>query len=517
MKLNSFTTSLKLTLRGKWMMKFFTILLSAFGFTLFALASAGFTFDKSDFVFRAYRNYLQNHSYLFFGNDSSTDGLSQDDVAFITENTSLNLISACIGGAHIDRYVRSYFYDGEKIGNYTQSEEYLKFEEEKREHYLFSATCVLIGEEKALKENGVALLAGKYPEAENEIALGKEYYDLFVWGGYCDNFDHFRERTVERMGKDGPVTLIEYYYDNETPPNEREEITSYSDLIGKTLSAEELAETGGYASERIPKQVVITGIVDTSGVGEWDYPYRSDRGFFTNVILRSEAWRQKQIAAGKLQTEAMLAPSPLTDGQIKEVMNVTEELSARAAEKNGVQYYHYYEGIFHDYKFPELPRIGAYGYDILISPGSSVDVEETALLLCLMGIVFLIFSVALNVSLMTAMLRMKQKQIGILRSLGAPSRKVSSYFFIGTLLLATIIFITALTMSLILYYCWMSPAFTYANYGVCYFVYNGWTALILAGICFTVPVLSVLLPLNLFMRRSCVEMMKDTKQKGKEK
>lgn len=67
--------------------------------------------------------------------------------AFVKKNTSLHFISACSGGVHIDNYVRSYFFDGQKIGDYTQSEEYLKFYEQKMEHYLYSNSCVLIGED----------------------------------------------------------------------------------------------------------------------------------------------------------------------------------------------------------------------------------------------------------------------------------------------------------------------------------------------------------------------------------
>ncbi len=130
------------------------------------------------------------------------------------------------------------------------------------------------------------------------------------------------------------------------------------------------------------------------------------------------------------------------------------------------------------------------------------------------GAIFCVFAIVLTSYLMTAMMNKKRKQIGIMRSLGASRRRVSGYFLIGTLMLSGIIFLVALAMSLAINYGYIVPRMTDEWFGVPKFVYSGWTVLILAGISFVVPVLSVLLPLRLFMRRSCVEMMKDS-VKGK--
>lgn len=504
MKITPFSTALKLTFRGKWVVRIITILLSAFSFTLFAIASMGFTFNRDNFFFRAYRNYLGEHSYLLFYNDDSKadNKLSQDNVALIEEKTSLNFISACEGSIDISEYVDSFFFRGEKYdenGLYTP--EYKEFLEEKTKHFVFEDTCVLIGEESDFTESGVELLAGKYPEAENEIAIGKEFYDLFVWGGYSNNFDHYRERLVENDTEDEePET--QYYFDYELESNEREEIASYSDLIGKKLSSWEYTQLSGIYLNMIPSEVVIAGIVDTGGAGEWNYKFRSDRGFFTNVVIRSESWRQKQMATENLKTEGMLAPLPLTDNQIKECIGVTKELYESALLRNESTMQH-------------TSAIGAYGYVELMTVNTGVDFLYVVLIFCGAGIIFLIFSIVLNAYLMTAMMNAKQKQIGILRALGAGNRQVSSYFLIGALLLSAVIFLTAIAMSVIIYFSWLVPWATLKNYGVCLFVYNGWTVLILAGISFVVPILSVLLPLRLFLRRSCVEMIKDTKAKRK--
>ena len=45
---------------------------------------------------------------------------------------------------------------------------------------------VTVGSEATYDDLNYRLLAGRYPEAVNEIAVSEEIYEMFAWGGYVD-------------------------------------------------------------------------------------------------------------------------------------------------------------------------------------------------------------------------------------------------------------------------------------------------------------------------------------------
>lgn len=121
------------------------------------------------------------------------------------------------------------------------------------------------------------------------------------------------------------------------------------------------------------------------------------------------------------------------------------------------------------------------------------------------GLLFGIFSVLLCWHQIAAMLRLKERSIGILRSLGATERFVFRLLTGETLFLRGAIFLAALLGTVLLYDLWLAPATAVGSFGVSFLVFNGWTVLILAALSFAVPLLSTLVPLKKFLKKPVVE------------
>ena len=89
----SLKTSFKIALRGKWVTRVITILLSAFSFALVAIASTGFLFNRTNFYEKAYRYYFQNTSPFvsFIVNNEKLfgSGFSEEWIKKIEEETNL--------------------------------------------------------------------------------------------------------------------------------------------------------------------------------------------------------------------------------------------------------------------------------------------------------------------------------------------------------------------------------------------------------------------------------------------
>ncbi len=79
-----------------------------------------------------------------------------------------------------------YVYDQNgEIEDYTDEyKAYLK--EVEGRSLAYSVSDVTVGSEATYDDLNYRLLAGRYPEAVNEIAVSEEIYEMFAWGGYVD-------------------------------------------------------------------------------------------------------------------------------------------------------------------------------------------------------------------------------------------------------------------------------------------------------------------------------------------
>ncbi len=99
-----FKTAMRLSFRGKWMVRVLTILLSAMSFMFFAIASTAFTFDVFEFQVRGYQNYMMDKEYFLFMNDIANTSLSpsslellltNQEISAIENGVDLNFVTSC--------------------------------------------------------------------------------------------------------------------------------------------------------------------------------------------------------------------------------------------------------------------------------------------------------------------------------------------------------------------------------------------------------------------------------------
>lgn len=503
-----FWMSLRLSLHGRWVTKCFTVLLSAAALMLFAIASTAFTFNAFHFQVKGYRNYMADKEYYLFDNSSGGTGyslgseellLTGEEVAAIQDGVDLNFLAACRDQIEVGTFLDKHYFRGEKyvydkngeiVGETEEYKAYLKEVERKLGH---SISQVSVGSETTYGDLNYRLLAGRYPEAVNEIAVSEEIYEDFAWGGYLDAL------------AEGCYTLQEFTFVFETyeayawddsviPPEEAGvKIGSYEDLLGKTLGHYELKkENPQDEHETLPDEVVIVGVVDMSDRPAWPRRYPQIEPF--SSILRSEAWLQAQREAGKLYTEAMVARNFNDSVEvIQDAVSLTLELSEAAGPR--------FEGLS---PYVDV-NVGAYLVNSLVNYMIDTNLYLLILIVCGVGVVFLIFSILLNAHLMTSMTELKRRQVGILRALGAKEGQIEYIFLAGTALLSAAIFILSLAATIAVYYGFWQSFTMFNQIGLSPFVFNGWTVLILLVLSFSVPLLSTLAPLKKFLNKSIVD------------
>ena len=504
-----FKTAMRLSFRGKWMVRVLTILFSAMSFMLFAIASTAFTFDVFDFQVRGYQYYMSDKDYYLFSNTTGNTGyapgdpellLTEEEVVSIENGVDLNFVTSCRNQIDVGYFFDKSYFRGEKY-KYDENEEIEDYTDEYKAYLkevegrslAYSVSDVTVGSEATYDDLNYRLLAGRYPEAVNEIAVSEEIYEMFAWGGYVDAI------------AEGCYTLQEFTFVFETyeayawddsviPPEEAgEKIDSYEDLLGKTLANYELQEENRQTEhETMPDEVVIVGIVEMENRPAW--PRRYPQPSYFSGILRSEAWRQEQIAADKLYAEALVARNFNNSEQVvRDAVSLTLELSELARPR--------FEGLT---PYVDL-NVGAYTVSSLVDHIVDSNLYILILIVCGIGVVFLIFSILLNAHLMTSLMSMKRKQIGVLRALGGSERMVRAIYLTGTAVLGLCIFLLSLVFTVAVFYgfwqeMWMIPIF-----GISPFVFNGWNVLILAVLSFAVPLLSALVPLKRFFKKSIVD------------
>ena len=504
-----FKTAMRLSFRGKWMVRVLTILLSAMSFMFFAIASTAFTFDVFDFQARGCQYYMSDKDYYLFSNTTSGTGyalgdpellLTEEEVVSIENGVDLNFVTSCRNQIDVGYFLDKSYFRGEKyvydqngeIEEYT--DEYKAYLKEVEGRPLdFSVPKISVGTEASYEELNYRLLAERYPEAVNEIAVSEEIYEMFAWGGYVDAV------------QEGCYTLQEFTFvfekyeayawdDSVIPPEEAgEKIDSYDDLLGKTLANYELQEENPNAQhETLPDEVVIVGIVEMENRPAW--PRRYPQPSYFSGILRSEAWRQEQIAADKLYAEALVARNFNNSEQVvRDAVSLTLELSELARPR--------FEGLT---PYVDL-NVGAYTVSSLADHIVDSNLYILILIVCDVGVVFLVFAVLLNAHLITAIMEMKRKQIGVLRALGGSERRVRVIYLTGTAVLGVCIFLLSLVFTVAVFYGFWQEMWEFSSFGVSPFVFNGWNVLILAVLSFAVPLLSALVPLKRFFKKSIVD------------
>ena len=445
-----FKTSCKLALQGKWITRVITIILSAFSFALFTLASMAYTYNQFDYIVRGYQYYLKNTNpyVVFYNYKNEYDGaIGEENISYIENQLP-------------HRFIHEYKNFPVSIAAFLPSSDIA---------FSFGRDSdVICATENIYEKFGYELLAGRYPVAVDEIAVSEAQFKIFLEYGYSDNRINFEYRANDNS----------WYYNNNLPRAETEIINAPQDLIGKKLMRENALSDAAKEYE----EVTIVGVVDTHNTAAsdettFDKPY--------GRIFCSQMWRDSD---DRIENEYCRFLFAIGD---------TDYSSVRKIVEVGLHFFgdceRYVEAV---------PEIGLWKLRGLIS--DSGERLFTILLSCA-GIVFGIFAVVLNIHLISMSAQLKQRKVGILRSMGAGKRDIARLFMVEALLIGVCSFFLALITDLGLYY-GIIKSLTYNHtFGVSTYIFNGWNVLLLAGMSFIVPVLAALIPIHNFFKQTIVD------------
>lgn len=259
-----FKTTLRLAMQGKTVTKIMTVFLCAFSFALVGLATMGVFYNESDVMAKALLHYMKNerHELVFsyFNEVEQNNYIPLKLVDRIQEETGLDFVQ-CYDYSLYE--VPGYFYHSNS-------------------DLVSQSVDLLSASDEAYEACGAELIAGRFAETIDEIAIPLELFEAFRQNGYAYNiqnyvyiedgvlytdfpfeFDEERQRYVYYYG--GAVDYIdvdeEGWFYIKADPAEMQKIGTYEDIIGKELVVMGDPETGRMGNEGI-YPLRISGIVD---------------------------------------------------------------------------------------------------------------------------------------------------------------------------------------------------------------------------------------------------------------
>ena len=441
---------------GKWSVtRILTIILSAFSFALLALSTTPYLYDYPEHITKGYLNYAASQPWLrvtdqgFAGRGSK---LEKEDVEQFQSVLQVPFV-----------YEKSMF---PYWGYFTKESEGGLYEEWTTDFY-FAGTRMLSGSREAYESIGFRLLEGRFPTALNEVAISEAHYEAFAAGGFRDASSLFV------LSEDGYYSYV--------PPEEEDDIPvqpvrSYSDLIGKTFKVGDPANDA--TAEQKAVSYTVVGVVETGfDLAEAKEHYFSS--YPSGQLLLSEQY--DEVGGYSL-------------------IYCTSKLDETAMRDCAELMFSYYRERGEDGNFPALtvffnmtPVALHNRADYYVTLGLSV------------GGVLLVFSVLLCWLQTTASLRRREKQIGILRSMGAKEKNVKRMVLAEWSITAALIAVVGIVFALLIFYCYLLPGTIQPDFGISYLVFNGWTVLILAALSFLVPLLCTVMPLRRFLKKPIVD------------
>ena len=484
-----FGISFRVAMFGRKLTKVLTILLCAFSFSLFALSSTGYMYDRVDFLTRSLLTTQKTHTpAILFSHFDSYDqerGIPSEQIPYIEQETGLDFV---------------FTFDFNTISEYLGESFYYENNPD-----AFSVDEVLSGTAAAYEDCRFQLMAGRYPEAYDEIALPIYRFDHFHELGYTSykqNWVYFKNGKPEADlplvdEKEGyyyiykdhegaelsvPIDYTGYQY-VDMGPTLLEEIETYEDLWGKEVYFQGDPETGSLGLENI-YTLKIVGLVDCT---QAKVSISENRNF----ILHSKAWREVFWPSLKEGVE-YLAAGPTDDYDlarscVEVTLNMIENYEKEHPEAVAAQGTVGVEPIHTFINHAPMSSVRFWDEkNVLIAFGAATGLlfGIVSVLLCwhLMtsttGLLFGIVSVLLCWHLMTSTLALQRIKIGILRSMGAGEADVVRIILIEALIVAVGGFLLGLIFTLAGYYWVVQPMSYFEMYGVSRMVLNGWNILL---------------------------------------
>ncbi len=483
-----------------------TIFISALACALFALAWSGWCYDYCDLATRGYLHYAASKTgsyaadepYPYFSLDTAGEypylclspsgtisnsivnrhRFSFEQMRAIEEDTQIPFVREMVNTEGV-----SYWgcYAGATLPNSLST-----VPNADAVHDLLTAwrltngtagSLELAGSEEDYSAMGFTLLAGRYPRSRYEVALSEAHYEAFAAQGYIDVSARFTTEIDDDFG------TYNLKYDVARQPDVPvQPIGQYEDLLGKTLM--------GWSDE-LPhlRTFTIVGVVDTHcnvrrAQDDWEnYPAgrilraeetgievcrafcpRLDEGRASRLFKLCDAYQKEALEAERLSGESIDYPLPL-------------------------------RGDFFDFSRPEWVYVDT-SANVIYSCTLSVGALSAAV-----GFVALL----LGGFRTERMVEDREKEFGILRSMGASDGTIFKILLADIAAMACAIFLVALAASLGMYYAWIRP-WGYSAFMDAYeLVYNGWTVLILFGGSAVLAMLAAVFPVCRLLRRSVME------------
>lgn len=526
----SFKTTLRIALRGKWVIRAFTIFLCACCFASVALASTRFVYDKvrvyADIVYERYSEgsgYNSRFPYFGYQTDresftvgySLMNGIPQRYVGMIEETTQLPFVYYYQGGNGFS--VFSSLLAGAPIyyslGEAAYTDELRLYE---------SAQSGVCASPALLNELGYTVEAGRLPENAHEIAVTPAQFETFRQYNYSDN-THLMDAVLRQGAEEGyeyvhpdgahvnaDEYLLETYhhyglfdtegywfrYDEEDPerrPKEELPIETYDDLLGKEVILYGDPEEGVITFAKYYKAKIVGIVEPPEGF------YDADRS-----VIYWEGFQKKMVEGYPYVNRMITRFSSLQDAErsVEVTLDIFEDYLARFPDDGLKDFSTIGLDGLPDYAVQEVPRDLFFVYK-----SSGVLVGDIFIGLALF---FGVISVILCWYLTTASLKFKEKAFGVLRSVGAGERCVRQIALTEIAFLAVCIFLLALVLTAGLYFGFLNApsAVWYVAANAPHptrFIFTGWTVLILAVLSFGVPLLCSIVPLRKFLKKSIVD------------
>ncbi len=359
---------------------------------------------------------------------------------------------------------------------------------------------------------GVSMLAGRLPEAVDEIAISECQLYEFMRRGYCLYEDVAAEQLIEPQynqaggfGHFNPSLPDNYILNlDEIPkrdPAKVVSVTSAEDILGKkVLFLEEVTKDG-----KETNLYTITGVVDT-GCG-YDYYEHTHRAAFD---LRDEyALLQDKIFVSDaavrqmgLRPSCMIALRPTERTGIVRCLKVLQETLDAAHEK-----------FDKETKLLEHAIMIAEERELADQLDNQITLfPQIHVLFGVAGAVFGIFGVLLTYYLMSAAAEKERKAIGILKTLGGRDRDVIFLFFLLALGIGIAVYLLSVagTLGLVSFMGGMSVG------GVPVLEFGVLQAAMLFVFCVGLPILTMEIPIRKFLKQTCIAMIREQDAKKEE-
>jgi len=482
---------IKFFFQGKPYLKIITIILSAAAFAFCSIGSTGFTTSRIDCLTDAilnipnYTNQATPGVTVIYDHDSDNAiakrGCLSQGVLDILEK---NISSSYLYGYHFSdgnigiRLGVSFGGDATDVYDYMQNTygDATKID-----------SSIVAGSQSAMEDWGFSLVAGSYPKEPNQVAICEEAYDIYKEFGYVCATNLYNYTQEEQHGY-WSCARYEDSAEIEVMP-----INSYSDIIGKTLvflSCDD--ENGTLGEDAVGKkcELEIVGIINTGSGKEVE---GSNAGYYVIPAYKlyvSESWREAYLKKDGEWTDTectyLYVVRPDSYSAAREIASACVKATDYVEKYNG--------------DTDDLTTIVAPHFLETVLVGSGYP-ETFALIGGLLGAI----AVALQFFAVNVSFNERRKQIGVLQSLGAGRKKLAGIFIPEVVATSLCTFILATPMAYGVFYGYIYEATYNFKYLVHRLVYSPVNLLILAALCFVLPMIVSLVSIFRFLKRAPID------------